>query len=266
MDSVPVPTGIASPTGVAGSIATGNFATLTASTGIFAAVAIGSGLLLVFAGHLLFQPILFIGGFYFFGICTFVILQNIEFATQTLIGGTNREWVYLGVCLGIAILGGLLMIKFWKLGFFAIGAVLGFCFAMIVLCAFQNLFTSGTGRWVFTAVCTILGGVLIHFFEMPVLVVATAASGSYLVFAGADVFAGTGFLNSTLQVVRGEGQVVVVGASGSWVWMLVGCVVLALIGMAHQFHAVRRDGWKHRGLMHRDSARAGSVGNGYGKP
>ncbi|KAJ3296266.1 hypothetical protein HDU79_007162 [Rhizoclosmatium sp. JEL0117] len=254
---VPVPSGVANPFDAAvGAAKSTASQSITASGSVFAAVAIISGLVLVFFGHQLFRPILFLSGFYLFSAITFVVLQNIEFSTKTLIGGDWRDWVYLLICVAVGAIGGGLVLCFWKLGFWIVGACLGFATAMVLLTSFNALITSQVARWTIVCIFTLAGAVLVYWFELPVLIAGTSVAGSFAVFLGIDVFVRTRFYSIVVGIVNGLGISAAAADSGSgWIGMVAGAVVLALIGIAWQFHQVRRANWTHRGLFHRNQLR-----------
>jgi hypothetical protein len=110
--------------------------------------------------------------------------------------------------------------------------LLGFTLGNFVLGFVTNgAIQSETGRIIFLAVLTIVGGIAILFAEKVLLVVATAFSGSYAVFFGIDVFAKTGFNNGIRIFLSGGGVYV---ANGAVYGMLAGIALLAVIGAIHQ--------------------------------
>ncbi|KAJ3123048.1 hypothetical protein HK100_011738, partial [Physocladia obscura] len=86
---------------------------------------------------------------------------------------------------------------------------------------------------------------------LPVLIVATSVVGAYAVFFGIDIFAQTDFAQVTLAIVT-SGSFSPPAAGAKWPYMLGGFALLAIIGIAHQFHQVRRNGGKHRGIQQRN--------------
>ncbi|KAJ3058485.1 hypothetical protein HDU99_006783 [Rhizoclosmatium hyalinum] len=211
---------------------------LTAYTGIYGAFLIVSGVALVFFGHKLFKPLLFIAGFYLFSVVTFVILQNIEYSSKQSIGGGSRDLVYFIACLIVGLVGGGLAVCLWRFGFFAIGAGLGYALSLLFLTALKDVITSSTARFITIAVFVIAFGVLIFFFEMPILIAATSVGGAYATFVGIDIFAQTGFVENARYITSGKSLSLDFGSKGFW--MLGGCVLLALVGIAVQLREIRR--------------------------
>ncbi|ORY53641.1 hypothetical protein BCR33DRAFT_654798 [Rhizoclosmatium globosum] len=256
-DVVPVATNNTNPLSTLTSPLDDGISRLTAYTAVYAAVLIASGLALVFFGHKLFKPLLFLAGFYFFSVLTFVVLQNIEFSSKSQIGGSNRDLVYFCVCLLFGLIGGGLTLALWKVGFFAIGAGLGYVLSLLFLTVLKDVITSSTARIITIVVFCLVFGVLVFFLEMPILITATSFGGAYATFVGLDVFAQTGFVD--ISRIISTGKNVQVDFGSKWAYMFAGCVLLAIIGLCVQVHQLRQAKWKHTGLMHRDFARAGHM-------
>ncbi|KAJ3031393.1 UNVERIFIED_CONTAM: hypothetical protein HDU68_004473 [Siphonaria sp. JEL0065] len=229
---------------------------LTAYSGIFGGILIATGIAMAFFGHKLFKPIMFLGGFYLFAAIAFVIMQNVEYNSHNSIGGDNRDLVYFAVCILVGALGGALMLFVWKLGFFAVGAGLGYVLAILVLTALHQVITNSTVQYVVIGVFVIAFGVLIFFLEQPVLIGSTAIGGSYAVFTGIDVFAQTGFTDAARSIVSGHGSLGEVNAGTKWVYMFVGCVLLAIGGIAFQLYQVKQNKGNHEGLLKRNISKA----------
>ncbi|KAJ3005389.1 UNVERIFIED_CONTAM: hypothetical protein HDU68_004631 [Siphonaria sp. JEL0065] len=229
---------------------------LTAYSGIFGGILIATGIAMAFFGHKLFKSILFLGGFYLFAAIAFVIMQNVEYNSPNSIGGDNRDLVYFAVCILVGALGGALMLFVWKLGFFAVGAGLGYVLAILVLTALHQVITSSTVQYAVIAVFVIAFGVLIFFLEQPVLIGSTAIGGSYAVFTGIDVFAQTGFTDAARSIVSGRGSLGEVNAGTKWVYMFVGCVILAIGGIVFQLYQVKQNKGNHEGLLKRNISKA----------
>ncbi|KAJ3346741.1 hypothetical protein HDU83_002686 [Entophlyctis luteolus] len=246
-DAIATPTSTVDPLETAETLPSDLLLSLNVSSAIAGVIAILSGVVFLGFGHRLFKPLLFLGGFYFFAVVTFCIIQNVSYKLQSSIS----EYVYLILCLIFGVLGGLLLVCVWKLGFFFLGALGGYFLANLLLVALHATITSSVTRWVILVVFALVFGFLVLWFELPILIGATALIGSYILFVGIDVFAGTGFLTMTVTIVS-SWSVDTSTLSGKWIYMLVGCVVVALLGMAFQFHQVRQNGWKHQALGMRD--------------
>ncbi|KAJ3063312.1 hypothetical protein HDU98_000868 [Podochytrium sp. JEL0797] len=235
------------------------FTQLTGYTGTWGAILIATGLVLVFFGHKLFKPLLFLGGFYFLGALTFVIMQNIE--SNRTDPFHNRDLIYFLCCLIFGLVGGGLALFFWRFAFGAIGACLGYAVALLLLTALSGVFTSQIGRWILVVVCCLLFSGLIFWFETPILMAATSLGGSYATFAGLDMFVRTGFIGIAMHVTRGDRNSQE-GAGNGWIWMLVGCVALALVGLACQMRSLKKSGGAHA-CSKREMRQSGGAGQGF---
>ncbi|KAJ3063314.1 hypothetical protein HDU98_000870 [Podochytrium sp. JEL0797] len=247
---VPVATGTTNPLDAIDGFTTGQLNKLTGYTAVWGAVMIASGLALVFFGHKLYRPLLFLGGFYFFAGLTFVIMQNIEVSRQELFA--NRDLIYFICCIVFGLIGGALAVFFWQLAFFVIGAGLGYAIALLVLTALSGVFTNNTARYILIGVFCLVFGFLVFWLETPILIAATAVGGSYIAFMGLDVFVHTGFVEISQDILMG--QSVNVDTTSKWVWMLAGCVLMALLGAAFQIYQVKQNGGKHMASTQRNLA------------
>ncbi|KAI9335942.1 hypothetical protein BDR26DRAFT_897281 [Obelidium mucronatum] len=217
---------------------------LTAYSAVFGAILIATGLALVFLGNKLFRPVMFLGGFYFFAVLAFVIMQNVEYNSNSTIGGDHRDLVYFLVCLLVGALGGGLMLLVWKLGFFAVGAALGYVLAILL----THSASSRDYKHDRALSCD---------WRMPIMIASTALGGSYATFVGLDVFAQTGFVDIARAIVSGRGgSLGSVDISTKWIYMLSGCVLLAIVGISVQIYFVKRNGNKHQGLLQRNVSQA----------
>ncbi|KAI8851170.1 hypothetical protein BC829DRAFT_128029 [Chytridium lagenaria] len=224
---------------------------LTAYSGIAAVIFIITGFVLVFWGHHVFKPVLFISGFYLMGILAFIAMQGIEYKTQKLIGGESRDLVYFIVCIAAGLVGGLMFMCFWKLGMFAVGAVLGFVLATFILSFASGGLLSGVGRTIFIVIMVLIFGFTIYFLERPLLILGTAIPGSYAVILGVDLFARVGFANASQSFLSGNNNYEVTPK----VWVMIAAfLLLSLIGIVFQFRSGKKSG-HHKGLLERDQMR-----------
>ncbi|KAJ1562176.1 hypothetical protein HK405_015031 [Cladochytrium tenue] len=198
---------------------TGQITHLNVYTGIGGAILIATGIALLFWGHRIFKLVLFLSGFYVFGILTYVILQFIAYKTGSDFGGgDHRDLVYLISCIVIAT---------FILSFVSGGTI-----------------SSGIGRSVFIILMSAAGAILIIFVERPVLILGTATTGAFAVITGIDIFVSTGFTDAVHTFLSGSGSFSVTWKTGL---MLGAFFILALIGVVFQFrsgkhHHPRKDG------------------------
>ncbi|KAI8614780.1 hypothetical protein BC830DRAFT_1169118 [Chytriomyces sp. MP71] len=220
---------------------------LTVTTGVIGGISMLVGLGLVFAGNRVFKPLLFLTGFGTLALVDYYVLGSINAGRDA--NSQIADWVFIVSAILSGLLGGFLFVFLWKVGLFFLGAGLGFCLAALIAFALQNVWHNSTAKYIFLGVLALIGGIAILFFEVPVLVLSTSVIGAYWSFVGLDVFVRTGFFGVVVSISHGD--VTVFTTTNSWVWMLIGCLVLALVGVAVQWHEIRRHGG-HRGLQQRD--------------
>ena len=221
----------------------GAVSSITTSSTIFAVGAIILGLFLVFAGTRMFKMALFAAGF--------VVFSNLAAFVLILVSPDEgfSEVVMTLVPIFIGILGGFIAYKLWRFGLSLVGFLGGAFVALLILGVKSGgVIESGIGKVLFVLGLGIVGAVLIQILEKPALVFSTSLAGSYLVFYGVDVFARTGFANSSISSLYRlkEGQVVVYDTSGPVIGMMIGVVALTVIGCVSQYRSIEgknyRDG------------------------
>jgi len=220
------------------------------ATGIATAIVLMViGLVLVFFGHKLFKPVLFITGGFICAALTYVLLVTIESNKGQPLFGASRSIAFFFLVIVAGILGGLLFTCLWKLGLFAIGALLGFTLGSFILgIASNGLIHSETGRVIFLSVLALAGGIGILFIEKPMLVLGTAFPGSYGFFFGLDIFLNTGFKEGMQNFLSGGGLYV---TSGVVYGMLGGVLGLAVIGCVVQFRDTKRKSYSEHNADNR---------------
>jgi hypothetical protein len=181
----------------------------------------------------------------------FVLLcQSVEADRTGIFGAdTQRDLIYFISCFVVGILGGLVLTCIWKFGLFAIGCLLGWVLAAVILSfSSQGLISAGIGRTIFMIIMSIVFGIAILFLEKPLLVLGTAIPGAYAMTLGIDIFAMTGFATAARAFLSGSNSFTLT----TKVWILFGVFVfLSLVGVIHQFRELKKDG-HHKGLMYRD--------------
>ena len=95
----------------------------------------------------------------------------------------------------------------------------------------------------------LVGGILIHLFEKPVVIVSTSLLGSYLIVLGVDEFAKTGFNEAVKQFVRGARtgtyDTAIFTTSGKIYGLLVTAIVLTILGVLVQYRMNSGRGFRH---------------------
>ncbi|KAJ3082810.1 hypothetical protein HK102_001450, partial [Quaeritorhiza haematococci] len=227
------------------------FKSINVGSVVVAVILIATGALLVFFGHKLFKPVLFIAGFYFFSLLAFVILRGMQ--SNGVNFGERAGLIFLIVALVAGLLGGFLFMILWRLGLSAIGGLLGFTLAVFILSLINGgTISSGVGRSIFIAVFVIIGAIVINFVERPLLILGTAFPGSYAVFFGLDAFIRSGFNQTTLALVGGAG---IYETSPVVYGMIAGFLVLGLVGTGVQWSMSKKDRYSN----YRDRAYGGKA-------
>jgi Domain of unknown function (DUF4203) len=140
-----------------------------------------AGIAVTFFGFRLFKPCLAIAGFLLFTMIGYIILTRVEPSG----GYANRDTVLLLGPLAIGLIGALLSLKLVRFGISVIGALGGAALALFILSwKSDGLISSEAGRIIFICLCAVIGSLVIHWFEKPVVIVSTSMLGSYLTFNG----------------------------------------------------------------------------------
>ncbi|KAF9109500.1 hypothetical protein BGX27_007552 [Mortierella sp. AM989] len=209
---------------------------ITVSSSIVAIVLIVAGFLFAFFGHKFFRITLFLAGFYVFATISWITLRNLEPSKGY---GSEAEWVYAGVSGTVGLLGGLLFLFVWRLGFAAIGGVAGFYFAIFILSwASSGVISNGTGRTIFIVVCILVGVALTFFLDRHIVIIGTSIVGSGSFFVGLDNFAHTGFQEAFTAFLSGNHSVFDEGyhVTGKVYGMLAGTLAMMVLGACFQYY------------------------------
>lgn len=214
---------------------------LTAPAGIVGALLIAPGLVFLFFGYRLFKVVCFIAGFYFGCILAYIILSAAEPSSLY----NNRDLVYLLGSLAVGLAVGFLFLCIWRLGLSAIGALFGYSLAIFILSWAKNgAIESSTGRSIFIGVLTLVGAIVIIFFEKPLLIVSTSFSGAFsigkscvltLLVYGVDVFAHKGFIQAVQYFTGNHYQISGYQPSNTVYGMLASILVIAVLGVVIQY-------------------------------
>ncbi|KAJ3162812.1 hypothetical protein HDU86_003786 [Geranomyces michiganensis] len=209
---------------------------VTVQSTIAAVILIIAGSLVLFFGHRLFYPTLFVGGFFTFASLAYVALINAEPSS----GYSNRSTLILCVVLAAGIIGGLLSVCLVKLGITLVGAAGGFALALFILSwKSGGLIESGLGRTIFIIACVVVGAVIIHFVIKQALIVLTAIAGAFGITLGIDFFAKTGFAQTVQDILSKRDFDLSDVNRSKVIALLVTTAVLAVIGMVVQFRSNR---------------------------
>ena len=174
---------------------------LTASAIASGVICIVFGLLFLFAGYRLLKPMLFLAGLYVFTILGFAILTK----AQPAGGYPNSDAVLFWGSLAIGVLGGILSLVLFQFGLTMLGVLAGFCLSVFILSLKSGgLIESAGGRIALIVVLCLLGAILIHFFEKPLIIIFSSMGGSYSIVYGIDTFAKMGYV-ATLRAYANAG-------------------------------------------------------------
>lgn len=149
------------------------------------------GLAYTFNGVAMFRATLFVTGL-FFG--TSVVLYALQQAKPFVLSSASvTNAVYLGISILVGVICGILLIVFWNIGIYIIGLLGGWMLGNIILNTFA--ITNIVARIVILVVLSLIGAVVVHFFERPAIIIATSLAGAYLTVLGVDmvVNAGVGY-------------------------------------------------------------------------
>ncbi|OMJ28178.1 hypothetical protein AYI69_g2351 [Smittium culicis] len=146
----------------------------------------------------------------------------------------TRALIYLIVAIVLGLIGGTVCLFFFKLGLFIVGVLGGFALASFIMTWSPNgIFNDNWANILFISVISVVVGVLILFFERPIMIVSTSTFGSYATFVGIDCFARTGFMETASLVLQNENNIS--SHSAKVYGMLAGTIILAIIGIFYQF-------------------------------
>ncbi|KAJ3130448.1 hypothetical protein HK098_000013 [Nowakowskiella sp. JEL0407] len=206
---------------------------LQISSSIVSIILMVKGLFFCLMGQRLMRPTLFLTGAYIGVIGSFLCLNAIQNKTGSF--GSNTDWIYFGVCIGIAIIIGLIFCKLVLLGCIALGGLLGYCAANLALVAGLGAVMDSKATIIFVVVLVVVGAVSVFFMEKYVIIFGTAIAGAFSFVVGLDTFLGTGF-NELFRMVM-NAQMPELKSIPEKVWIMCGGILfLTLIGITVQLN------------------------------
>ncbi|KAF0711809.1 Aste57867_5067 [Aphanomyces stellatus] len=209
-------------------ISGGDSATARWIKNIFAAVAILATLGVTFAGYKLIYPVLFCASFVLGAVFSYDLLLQIF---------SNQTPALVGFFIG-GLIAAIVVVYFYDVGIFAIGAVAGGAAAFLLDASF---FTGVGGtnhvyyHYGILIVGSLLGGLAALYLEKPALVIATAFGGATIFVAALGYFIG-GY--PTAQQLTSSK---VSAVPSSWWGYLAGTLVLFVLGAYVQFNHTARN-------------------------
>lgn len=169
-----------------GSIGDGRGQLRTDAGAILSLIALVSiGVLYCFFGILLFKPTLFITGFLLGDSMTLGLLTTSKLYQDTMSPSTLVMF-YSVTAITVGIFAGCLFVCCWSLGIYVIGALGGYIVAHLIL----SLIATTVPIWfkfLLVLVCSLVGALLLHYFEKPMVISATAFAGGYAIVLGVDM-------------------------------------------------------------------------------
>ncbi|KAJ3275409.1 hypothetical protein HDV01_000701 [Terramyces sp. JEL0728] len=206
-------------------------------------IAIVGGLFLLFSGFKLFRAALYLAGFVFFANLAYYLMVKFEPSG----GYSNRDTWLLVVPIIAGIVGGFIAQAVWRFGLSLIGFCAGGALAILILSLKDGgLIPSEAGQIIFIVAVGIICAVVIHWIEVPAIIIGTAIIGAYCFMYGVDVFAKKGFKEAIQTFLFGNNkyQTSDFTANSNVYIMVVATVVIAAIGAYSQYRTTR--GHKHR--------------------
>ncbi|KAI9495969.1 hypothetical protein BDB00DRAFT_759218, partial [Zychaea mexicana] len=195
-----------------------------------------AGAYLCFVGGVHQHFTMFIVGFLVGANVAYIILSN---AKQDY--GENTETILLVVSVIVGVLAGAILSCCFFLAVYLLGALLGYLVALWLLAWDDGgLITSNWGRAILIVCFVVVGIVLVAFFERPIIVVATAFVGSFLVFFGVDLYVQTGFTDAVASFLHARDADVLIQSTPGVRGMLGGTLGLTILSVLIQWMLVRR--------------------------
>lgn len=145
------------------------------------------------AGYRLIRPCMFLAGFAL-GFLIFYVFSPLVFKTQICCGPNGKEIAHILFSALAGIFGGFLGCRLYRLGVFSIGECLGLIVGLTILSTpFYKYFNSNIAYAALMASTSLMFGSLAHFYEKPVVVLATSCVGTLAFLYGIDYFLRTSF-------------------------------------------------------------------------
>ncbi|XP_015779189.1 PREDICTED: uncharacterized protein LOC107357060 [Acropora digitifera] len=151
------------------------------------------GIVIWAAGYRLIRPCMFLAGFGL-GFLLFYVLSPLVFKTQICCGPNGKQIAHILFSVLAGAFGGFLGCRLYRLGVFSIGECLGLIVGLTILSTpCYKYFHSNVAYAALMALTSLMFGSLAHFYEKPVVVLATSCAGALAVLYGVDYFVRTSF-------------------------------------------------------------------------
>ncbi|CAH3189129.1 unnamed protein product [Porites lobata] len=151
------------------------------------------GVVIWAAGYRLIRPCMFLAGFAL-GFLIFYVFSPLVFKTQICCGPHGKAIAHILFSALAGVFGGFLGCRLYRLGVFTIGECLGLIVGLAILSSpLYEYFHSNIAYAGLMAATSLMFGSLAHFYEKPVVVIATSCAGTLAVLYGVDYFLRTSF-------------------------------------------------------------------------
>lgn len=210
------------------------------------------GVIFLIFGYRYLKKILFIIGASAGSMTAYTILLNIEKSTNGggPLFGDARALIFTGICLGCALILGVITLALWRVGLVIAGGLGGLSLGVFLLSlppissAFESDGEDSIIRPILLALMVGTGGLATLFFESIVIMASTAMFGAGCICVCIDIYARTGFCDAIRSILQNRGSIEM---NSSFAGLLVSYGVLSLIGFYLQYRSHRFD--RHRHLL-----------------
>lgn len=162
------------------------------------------GLVWAFFGYRILKIVLFLAGFVLLSYVTYQTLFAFKEVPQAM--GQYSDYIILGIAAVMGILGGLLILKLFRIGVFCLGFIFGAVVAVVVVSftPLISVISNSTSvdpkftMWITLACIVGLGilcGILAVIFIRPVVIFVTAWNGAFMAMYAVDKMAKTDLLH-----------------------------------------------------------------------
>ncbi|KAK9763509.1 hypothetical protein K7432_009733 [Basidiobolus ranarum] len=174
------------------------------------------------------------------GLITFILCTRFSSQVNETSQTFPQSTLFLIIGLVTGIAGGFLFMCLWQVGAAMVGGMLGFCVAMTILSlTSEGLIHNEVGRWILIASFSIIGMILVAFYESDIVIIGTAFAGAYHIAMGADVFIQTGFTR-TIKSFLGGSTHLAYKATPPVYGVLISMILVFGLGLYVQYSSQRR--------------------------
>lgn len=200
------------------------------------------GLAYCFFGFSLFKPTLFVAGFFLGASLTMMALVRADAFGHSDLSRTSLTLIYYSISAAVGLIAGCIFLCCWQCGIYVIGMFGGYILAKLIISAIPTELSTAV-RVIIIVVFVILGGLLLHFFEKPIVIGATSFSGAYIAMFGVDSVLNRGIAYDAYHSTA---------PNHDSLYEVIAVVVLGIIGVIYQsMRYAGAFGGKERGIPDR---------------